>query len=97
MGTVNWTVTNYGAKFPTVSSSGVAQSGSFTSSGSAANITNLSPRAGEVVTLTALQGTWIRFGGVAATAGGGHYIAANTTRDFEVQQGDAGAVSAIEG
>ncbi len=97
MGTVNWTVTNYGAKFPTVSSSGYAASGSFTSSASAANITSLSPRPGNVVSITALQGTWIRFGGTAAAVGSGHYIPANQTRDFEVQQGDAGTVSAIEG
>jgi hypothetical protein len=96
MGTVNWTVTAYGSKYPTVSSSGVSSSGTFTSSGSAANVTNLSPRAGDVVTLTALQGTWVRFGGVAAAAGGGHYIPSSGTRDFEVQQGDAGAVSVIE-
>jgi len=96
MGTINWTVTAAVPKNSTVSSSGDSSSGAFTSGASAAAITNLSPTAGNIVTITPAQDTWIRFGGKTAAVGTGHFIGAATTRDFEVQQGDAGAVSSIE-
>lgn len=98
MGTLNWTVSAYGAKAPTVSASGDSASGSFTTSGAAAAVTNLSPNVGAIVTVTAaVTAAWVRFGGRTAAVGTGHYIAEGATRDFEVQTGDAGAVSAIEG
>lgn len=98
MGTLNWTVTAYGAKAATVSASGDSASGSFTTSGAAAPVTNLTPNPGAIVTVTAASvGAWVRFGGRTAAVGTGHYIPEGATRDFEVQTGDSGAVSAIEG
>jgi len=95
MGTLNWTQTTAGRN-PNVSSSGVSASGAFTTSGVAANVTSLSPYPGDIVTLTATQAMWVNFGGTAAAVGSGHYLPAEASRDFEIQQGDAGAVSAID-
>ena len=96
MGTLNWTITEAGQRNTVVASSGVAASGAFTTSGSAANVTNLAPKSGCIVSLTASQAMWVNFGGRTAAVGTGHYLPAEATRDFEVMQGDAGQVSAID-
>ena len=97
MGTLNWTVTAAGANNPNIRASGDAASGSFTTSASAANVTNLTAQVGQTVTITGVEAHWVRFGGRTAAVGSGHYLSAGEKADFEIQQGDAGAVSAIEG
>lgn len=96
MGTLNWTVTKWGGNNPRVYASGQSASGAFTTSGAAANVTNLSPKVGDIVALTASAAMWVNFGGRTAAVGTGHYLPAEARMDFEVQTGDAGTVSAID-
>jgi len=97
MGTLNWTVTNYstgGNK--NIQSTKHGLTGAFTSSTSAAPVTNAVFHPGQVVTVSASEEMWIDFGGRTAAVGTGHYLPANFPMSYEVEVGDAGAMSAID-
>lgn len=96
MGTLNWSVTESGRYNKNVQSSRHINSGSFSTTTSAANITSLSPAVGDVVVVTPDEAMRIRFGATVATTTTGHYLAAGITREFEISPNDAGAVSVID-
>lgn len=97
MGTVNWTLGTYGRdKARSIMGSRPISSDAFTSSTSAANITGLSPRVGDVLRVHASTAGWMDFGGRTAAAGSGHYIPADATVEFEIAPGDDGNVSFID-
>jgi len=95
MGTLNWTITTAGRN-PNVSSTGDSASGAATTSTSEGAVSGLTLQPGHVISMTATEPMWVRFGGRTAAVGTGHYLPEAVTRDFEVQPGDDGAVSAID-
>lgn len=97
MGVQNWSVVNFGrSPNHTVPGSSFSDSGAFTSSGTAANITGLILNSGELLEITSSVNAWINFGGTAAAVGTGRFIAAGVTYHFQVSEGDAGVVSVID-
>ena len=104
MGTLNFTVTDYAPSArktdSTIPSTDVVTSGSFTTSGTAANIEDgsgdITLSLGQVLQATAIgSAMWVSFGGTTAAAGTGFYIPLNATREWECSE--AGVVSSIDG
>lgn len=97
MGTLNWTVEAEGNRNKNVAGSQDNASGAATTSTSEGAVSGLTPQAGQIVTLTASEEMWVRFGGRTAAVGTGKYIPANVPMSFEVSTGDSNkAVSAID-
>lgn len=95
MATINWTLTEAMGKrgMANLPGSGFIDSGSFTSSGTAGNITSLSPSPGQVLRLYASAGVWINPIGTAA-AGAGFYVPAGGQIELHMTTGSV--VSAID-
>lgn len=97
MGTLNWTRGSYCPdEHRNIMATAIADSGAFTTTTSAATVTGLSAKPGDVLALTATTSSWVMFGGSAASVGTGHYIPADVPMHFEVSAADTGAVSIIE-
>lgn len=103
MGTLSFHVGDYakrrGSGAATVIGSPVRVSGAFTTSTTAANITDstaatVTMASGELIEVHASVAMRIRFGGVAATANTGIYIPAGVQKQIECNA--AGTVSAID-
>lgn len=103
MGTLSFHVTKYGKNrgsgAATVQSSDYRTSGAFTSSGTAANLTDnaaatVSLGAGEILSVFADEAMRIRIGGTAATTTNGIYIPASVPIDIECA--NPGTVSVID-
>lgn len=102
MGTANFSVGQYGKNrgsgAATLLSTSVRTSGAHTTSASASSLADaggaISLAAGEILTISCTAACRINFGGTAATATTGHYIAADVEKQFECN--DPGAVSIIE-
>lgn len=102
MGTLNFTVTEYGrgrgAGSSTLSSTEVETSDAFTTSTSAAYVEDGSGdivlSVGRVFEVFPDEAMWIRFGGDVATVGDGFYLQANVKRQWEVT--NPGKVSVID-
>lgn len=95
MGTLSWSVTESGRYNKNVQSSRLVSSGTFSSTTSAANVTSLTTVLGDVVVLHADEAMRVAFNGTSAT-NTGHYIPAGIQREFEITQGNAGAVSVTD-
>lgn len=98
MGTLSFSVSDYGRRGTTVQSSKHVTSGAYTTSTSASNVEDaggdITLAKGQVMICHADEAMRIRFGSVAATASTGHYIPAGAQREFEVT--DAGFASVID-
>lgn len=98
MGTLSFSVSDYGRRGVTVQSSKYVTGGAYTTSTSASNLEDaggdITLAKGQVLICFADEAMRIRFGGVAATASTGHYIPATTPMQFEIA--DAGLVSVID-
>lgn len=103
MGTLSFHVTKYGKNrgsgAGSVQSSNYRVSGAFTTSTTAANLTDSTAApvqlgAGEVLSMLADEAMRIRCGGTAATATNGIYIPANVPVDIECD--NPGTVSVID-
>jgi len=103
MGTLNYTV-GYYSKFGGVGGSGpvmstkIITSDAFTTSTSAANVTDgsgaITAQPGQVFACVADEPMWIAFGGTTATVGNDLYLPADTLMHLEVYT--AGNVSVID-
>jgi hypothetical protein len=70
--------------------------GTFTSSTSAAPVTGMSLKPGEIVKVVCDEDCVVAFGGATASTTSGHPLCANLPEWFLVGEGDAGAVSVID-
>lgn len=105
MGTANFDITKYarnrGLGAGTVPSD-LVDSGAHTTSTTASNLTNGAAGAGDAVVgvkgdvlhIEGSEAMRVSFGGVAATASSGHYLAASLARDIEIPV--SGAISIID-
>ena len=97
MGTLNWVIEGYADSAQTIASSADNGSGAATTSTSEGAVSGFTPQVGEVVSLTASENMWVRFGGRTAAVGTGKFLPANMHMSFEISVGDSGgAVSAID-
>jgi hypothetical protein len=102
MGTASFVVTKYatnrGSGAASIMSSDLRTSGAHTTSATASNIEDASGDIilgpGEVIRIHADEAMRVRFGGTAATASTGFYIAAGESIDLECN--NPGTVSAID-
>jgi membrane protein implicated in regulation of membrane protease activity len=102
MGTLSYTVTNYGAargQAPVLRGSAVRTSYNFTTSTSADDVQDgsgdITRSRGEVIAAYADEAMRLSFGGVAATAHVGHYIPAGELVEIECEQGGTVSVRDI--
>lgn len=97
MGTLRWTRGDFGsASDRQMMSTKTTASGQFTSSTSAATVTSLSLKPGEIIKVVCDEDAWIAFGGRTASTSEGHPLSAGLPEWFRVADGDAGAVSVID-
>ncbi len=98
MGTLSFSIGDYGRRGSTVQSSKYVTGGAYTTSTSATNVEDaggdITVAKGQVMICHADEAMRIRFGGTAATASTGHYIPAGAVREFEIA--DEGLVSVID-
>lgn len=98
MGTLSFTVTEYGQRATTIQSTLLATSGAHTTTTTASNVQDAAGsvllKPGQVFMCFADEPMRVNFGNLAATATVGHFIPASTPMWLECR--DAGLISAID-